>query len=102
MARTKLYPDERWDNPTFTTLNPGNADNTKAQPHPELPKLTELRLISPQLHVPIKNHNEDDKSKPSGTNTLLLQLDEQHSRFQELVNINDHLLQNSNPITQNV
>ena len=45
-----------------------------------------------------KNHNEDDKSKPSGMNNRLLQLDEQHPRFQELVNINDHLMQNSNPI----
>ena len=32
-------------------------------------------------------------------NNLLLQLNEQHPRFQELVNINDHLIQNSNPIT---
>ena len=30
---------------------------------------------------------------------LLLQLNGQRPRFQELVNINDHLIQNSNPIT---
>ena len=98
-GQTKTTPDARWDNATFTTFNPGNADNTNTQPHPEQPKPTELRSISPQLHVPIKNHNEDDKSKPNGMNNLLLQLDEQHSRFQELVNINDHLMQNLNPIT---
>ena len=32
-------------------------------------------------------------------NNLLLQLDEKHPRFQELADINDHLMQNSNPIT---
>ena len=30
---------------------------------------------------------------------MLLQLNEQHPRFQELVNINDQLMQSSNPIT---
>ena len=32
-------------------------------------------------------------------NNLLLQLYEQHPRFQELVNINGHLMQNSKPVT---
>ena len=32
-------------------------------------------------------------------NNLLLQLNEQHPRFQELVNINEQLMQSSNPIT---
>ena len=40
-----------------------------------------------------------NKSKPHGMNNLLLRLDEQHPRFQELVNISDHLMQNSNPVT---
>ena len=91
--------DARWDNPTFTTFNLGNVENTTAQPHLELSKLTESRSRSPQLNVPIKHHNGNDKSNPHGMNNLLLKLDEQHPRFQELVSINDHLMQNSNPVT---
>ena len=35
--------DARWDNPTFTTFNPGNVENTTVQPHLELLKPTEPR-----------------------------------------------------------
>ena len=65
-------PDVRWYNPTFTTFNPGNVENTTAQPHLELSKLTKPRSRSPQLNVPIKHHNGNDKSKPNGMNNLLL------------------------------
>ena len=94
-------PDTRWDNPTFTTFSSGNAENIRTQPHPEPPpsKLTEPKPTSPQLNISTKGHHEEDKSKANDTNNLLLQLDEQHPRFQELVNINDHLIQNSNPST---
>ena len=93
--------DVRWDNPTFTTFSSGNAENIRTQPHPKPPpsKLTGPRSTSPQLNILMKGHEEEDKSKANDTNNLLLQLDEQHPRFQELVNINDHLIQNSNPST---
>ena len=34
-------PDARWDNPTFTTFNHGNDENTTAQSHLESSKPTE-------------------------------------------------------------
>ena len=83
-------PDTRWDNPTFTTFNPGNTDNNKTQPNPKPPKLTEIETTSLQ---------NDENMRSNSTNNLLLQLDEKHPRFQELVKINDQLVQDSNPIT---
>ena len=93
-------PDVRWDNPTFT-FSSGNAENIRTQSNPKPPpsKSTEPKPTSPQLNIRVKGHDEEDKSKANDTNNLLLQLDEQHPRFQELVNINDHLIQNSNPCT---
>ena len=88
-------PDVRWDNPTLTTFNHGNDENTTAQSHLEPSKLTKPKPKSPQL----KHHNGYDKSTPNHMNNLLLQLNEQHPRFHELVNINDQLMQSSNPIT---
>ena len=83
-------PDAKWDNPTFRTFNPGNTDNTKTQPHLEPPKLTETGSMSPQNNGNVKSNS---------TNNLLLQLDERHPKFQELIKINDHLVQDSNPGT---
>ena len=101
MARPKLHPDVRWDNPTFTTFSPGNAENIRTQLHPKpaRSKLTEPKPTTPHLNILTKGHDEADKSKANDTNHLLLQLDEQHPRFQELVSISDHLMQNSNPCT---
>ena len=94
-------PDVRWDNPTFTTFSSSNAENIRTQSHPKPPpsELTEPKPSSPHLNILTKGHDKADKSKANGTNNLLLQLDEQHPRFQELVNINDHLIQNSKPCT---
>ena len=46
-----------WPHKNYTpdaTFNPGNVENTAAQPHTELPKPTEPRSRSPQLNVPTK------------------------------------------------
>ena len=91
---TPLIPDGTIQHSQPITAN---SDNTKAQPHPELSELTDLR--SSQLNTPFKHSNGNDRSKSNGTNNLLLQLDEKHPRFQELLDINDHLVQDSNPAT---
>ena len=94
-------PDTRWDNATFTTFSPVNAENSKTQlyPNPLPSKLTEPKPTTPHLNILTKGHDDTDKSKTNDTNNLLAELDEQHPRFQELVNINDHLMENSDPDT---
>ena len=96
------WPDQNYTpDARFTTFSSGNAENNRTQPHPKPPppKSNEPKPTSPQLNIPTKGHDREDKSKANDTNNLLLQLDEQHPRFQELVNINGHLIQNSNPST---
>ena len=91
-------PDTRWDNPTFTTFNSDNTKNIRTQPYPKPPpiKLAESKPATFQFNILTKDYGEDrSKPKETDTNNLLLQLDEQHPRCQELVNINDHFLQNS-------
>ena len=91
-------PITRSDNPTFTTFNSDNTKNTRTQPYPKHPpiKSAKSKSATSQLNIPTKDYDEDrSKPKETDTNYLLLQLDEQHPRFQELVNIKDHLIQNS-------
>ena len=50
-------PDARWDNSTFTTFNPNNSDDTRTQPQPGLPKLTNQMSTLPSLNILSKNPN---------------------------------------------
>ena len=62
---------------------------TLLYPNPFPSKSTEPKTTTPHLNIPTKGHDDTDKSKTNDTNNLLAQLDKQHPRFQELVNIND-------------